>query len=652
MKRRTRSDHRHPAAWRPGIGIGSLLAALGLAGGLTGPPGTGLSAVQAGCAPGLHSIAAQPGGSGYEDFRGDILSFDCTPIVYNLFLPSGTSPAHPVYAIFDGPGWSSAGNITPDPELIKDDYAELTWDPRGFGQSGGVAEVDSPEAEGRDVEALIDDVLGSKSLISGAPNPVAGDFVTDQCHRGTPQGGTTVDGLQPTYPSDAESSAACGQPVVGMTSNSYGGGIQYAAAVDSPDIKAIVPGWSWNNLDYSLFPGDVIKLGWDELLFAAGLVNGAQTHLQGDTQGISTGSLGGTGGLQIGGYDPNLYQAEVQALALGYPDQQTLEWFAQRSMAVYGADGHFPDIPTLMVQGTVDTLFNLNEAWANHQEITADQAFDGVKVAAPVKIIAYCGGHVSCPTGPAPGGIDYSATAGPSSPIAPGESASAFHENAMLSWFDTYLRGFTEISDPIEAADLPTLTYQVEDGTFYGESAGFPTWHDPAGATFVTAPFSATLVDHGIPTGTGPLGEDAAVTDGASAPEDPGQVTVPVFTNTATKPVEIVGEPHVNLSVTVDGSSTELFFRLVDENTGEVVDLQTTAQRVDNLQPENDVARPDVPPSAQRLSIDMVGVAYELSPGDTLELQVSTSTDSFYPNRIPAVVSVDGTVSVPTLPQP
>ena len=32
----------------------------------------------------------------------------------------------------------------------------LTWDPRGFGNSGGEAEWDSPEYEARDVQALMD----------------------------------------------------------------------------------------------------------------------------------------------------------------------------------------------------------------------------------------------------------------------------------------------------------------------------------------------------------------------------------------------------------------------------------------------------------------------------------------------------------------
>ena len=76
-------------------------------------------------------------------------------------------------------------------------------------------------------------------------------------------------------------------------------------------------------------------------------------------------------------------------------------------MAVYGAgpSGHIGDIPTLLVQGTVDTLFNLNDAWDNYVEI------EGRYPRLPVKLIAFCGGHVSCPTGAPPSGAGYSDTA-------------------------------------------------------------------------------------------------------------------------------------------------------------------------------------------------------------------------------------------------
>src|SRR5947208_14077561 len=228
----------------------------------------------------------------YSYTRGCIVSYDGTAIVYNLF-----EPLHPaagsVYPILEGPGWGGAGATSPDPKLISAGYAELTWDPRGFGQSGGVAEVDSPSAEGRDVSALIDKVL------TGRP-----EIATDRAgKRG-----------QPRYSNDGPGSGSYGKPVVGMTGGSYGGGIQFATAAFDRRVKAIVPVITWNNLNYSLWPNSVIKLGWGELLSGAGLAEGAPEQVQGDAAGAPS---GGDGGQQIGGYDPNIHYAEVTGAALG-----------------------------------------------------------------------------------------------------------------------------------------------------------------------------------------------------------------------------------------------------------------------------------------------------------------------------------------------
>jgi hypothetical protein len=57
-----------------------------------------------------------------------------------------------------------------------------------------------------------------------------------------------------------------------------------------------------------------------------------------------------------------------------------------------------------------------------------------------------------------------------------------------------------------------------------------------------------------------------------------------------------------------------------------------------------------VPPGPQKISLDLVGTSYDLPSGDTLELQASTSTDSYTPNRGSAVVTLaNGTVRVPAL---
>jgi predicted acyl esterase len=93
-----------------------------------------------------------------------------------------------------------------------------------------------------------------------------------------------------------------------------------------------------------------------------------------------------------------------------------------------------------------------------------------------------------------------------------------------------------------------------------------------------------------------------------------------------------------------------LFFRLIDQNTGGVVDLQTSPLRIDNLDLADNAANPNVPPTPQQVSLDLSGTSYDLPAGDTLALQVSTSTNSFMPNRGSAVVTLaNGSVAVPTL---
>ena len=600
--------------------------------------GTGTAAAQSCPNHRTSAVTAKPS---YTYTRGCIRSFDGTPIVYNLFEPLNPAP-HSVYTILEGPGWGSAGDTSPDSNLVEQGYAELTWDPRGFGQSGGVAEVDSPASEGRDVSALMEQVL------AGRP-----ELAVDACGQ---------DG-QPHYTNDPGRLAACrasnsyGQPVVGMTGVSYGGGIEWSTASFDQRVKAIAPGWSWNDLDYSLDPGGVIKLGWGELLFGAGLAEGAATHVQGDAQGFPS---GGDGGNTTGGYDPMIDYSEVQGAAAGYWDQTSLAWFHQRSMAEYGAgpDGHVPDIPTLIIQGNVDTLFNLTDGWNSYIEIKQHHP------SLPVKMIAFCGGHVSCPTGAAPGGAGYSDTASKSSPVAPGESADTYTENETIAWFNHYLRGESQAGasgDPAaeDGADgMPRraqTVYQAQNGNFYAIST-FPTPAHPGPATYVSnaQPLSATLLAHTVPTGAQntPAGVDTAVTDGATDSHDPGQVTVPILT-ARTGVVPIVGIGNVTATVTVQGASTNLFFRLIDANTGGVLDLQTSPLRIDNLDLVDNLTTPNLPPAPQKISVPLAGVSYDLPKGDTLELQVSTSTNSFVPNRGPAIVQISGArVSVPTLSPP
>ena len=88
----------------------------------------------------------------------NITSFDGTVIrahwfPVNSYVPTAGTGPHPT--VLMGPGWSLAGDTDttgqgvlgglPIKDLLAAGYNVLTWDPRGFGHSGGQAEVDSPE---------------------------------------------------------------------------------------------------------------------------------------------------------------------------------------------------------------------------------------------------------------------------------------------------------------------------------------------------------------------------------------------------------------------------------------------------------------------------------------------------------------------------
>ena len=82
-----------------------------------------------------------------------------------------------------------------------------------------------------------------------------------------------------------------------MVGLSYGGGIQNVSAAIDPRIKAIVPAWSWNSLNSSLYPDGAFKTGYGSLLVLGLVTSGARINpviytavLLGDTLGILTDS--------------------------------------------------------------------------------------------------------------------------------------------------------------------------------------------------------------------------------------------------------------------------------------------------------------------------------------------------------------------------
>ena len=86
-------------------------------------------------------------------------SFDGTQIAYTTFFPDSASASSPVPVIMRTHGWGGSRETTATgfvQQLLDNGYGVLTFDSRGFGESGGTVEIDSPDFEARDASALID----------------------------------------------------------------------------------------------------------------------------------------------------------------------------------------------------------------------------------------------------------------------------------------------------------------------------------------------------------------------------------------------------------------------------------------------------------------------------------------------------------------
>lgn len=572
----------------------------------------------------VHAQAAGPAAT----VGAVVESFDGTPIVANLFTPAGASGDEPVPLVLATHGWAGTGSTEPTGllgRLVDEGYAVLTWDQRGFGCSGGQVRIDDPQVEGRDVSALI-------------------DWAVEEI---------------PVLERD-------GDPVVGMTGGSYAGGIQTAAASIDPRIDALAPEISWSDLRYSLNPGGVVKQGWVTLLYLAGLGTA-------DTLGLSPDCPGGP---QSGGLDPAIHQGLTEFLTTGSVSEQTLDFFAGSSLAAYGTDAPV-DVPTLVANGSVDTLFNVADGLGVYQHVLAQGA--------PSRYIVFCGGHVSCPASYADA------------------DDGAFLDDAVMAWFAEHLLG-----EQVEAR--PRFEYRTNDGMWRSLSA-FPTVDDGAvtvdgrAEDLVVVPVldlpDVRRLATDLTTSGGTLPANPLTAAAASSAADPRAATFELAA-AGDEPLVIVGVPEVTLTVegtliegldalpadqlsatldsltlaglepvtdalgrvvgavpvaggllqgtlgTVIGTSpadvmpsaVNLFVKLVHRETGEVLNLQEGAVAAGLLRGPVTV---DVP---------MPGLAYTVPAGHHVDLQVSTASLAHATGRLPAVVDVGVQAAVPVRNRP
>lgn len=279
-----------------------------------------------------------------EDFV--LESFDGTQIHYTLFRPAGADAANPVPLVFSSHGWG--GSRTDDMTMWLDaGFGGLSFDQRGFGQSGGLANVQDPELEAQDVKGLLDVVQGL-GWVQRDHDAAASVFGPDD-------------------------------PTVFAVGGSYGGGYQTIAALtetaESGDTRfdALSPEITWYDLPQSLAPQKVARSVWTSLLTGIATQDVPQFILEAYAYGAATGQWpdGTVPGV------PNLDEIFHAHSPAGFVEGGT-----------FVEDGDVRlDVPALWHQGSSDTLFNLNEGIDNLDAMT-DEAREGSF------LIGYNGGHV------------------------------------------------------------------------------------------------------------------------------------------------------------------------------------------------------------------------------------------------------------------
>lgn len=451
-----------------------------------------------------------------------VRSFDGTPITTNFFLADGHRPGERHPTVLLGPGWSSPGTTDRGAEtststgavglapLLAAGYNVVTWDPRGFGTSGGQANVNSPRYEGRDVKRIL-------TWLSRQPE-------------------AQLDG-----PRD---------PRVGMAGASYGGGIQLVTAAIDERVDAIVPVIAWHSLVTSLFKDGALKAGWGAALCGLGLGQGTAGGLVGPQP--RSGSVAG-----------EVQQACTEGLALGSVPPEIVHWFARRGPGRLVAR---ITAPTLLIQGTVDTLFTLDEASTNYWILR--------RQGTPVKMLWFCGGHGACST----------------------DAGDPPIERATVAWFDRWLKGRSRVST----------------------GPGF-RWVDQEGRLHAHPAYPTARIGVMRARGSGRVPVVPGASNGALVGATPAAEALTIPVPAPTRSAAALGAPR--LSVTYAGQAsrarTHLYAQLVDLSRGVVLGNQATPLRVVLDGRTRTLTRP------------LEEIAWSVSPGSQLALQIVGSTSTY-----------------------
>ena len=526
-------------------------------------------------------------------------------VVGDLYTPASATATSPAPAILttNGFGGSKDDQQAMASAMAQRGYVVLSYSGLGFGGSGCRIELDDPDWDGRAGSQLISFLGGTKAA----------------------KDGTVLDDVRLDAPGD---------PRVGMIGGSYGGQIQYAVAGQDPRVDTIVPIITWNDLAYSLTPNNtdlasgvtsttpgVAKYQWASLFTAVGITDGISNIQDDPSRDVTT----------CPNFDARVCPAVVEAGITGAPSPTTLELLRHASVSTYVKN---IKIPTLLLQGQADTLFNLDEAIATYRALRAQGT--------PVKMVWQSWGHSR--STPAPGELGDGP--GGYSPVdAAGELTA--EGRIVEEWFDHYLD---------DAAAAPTLDfsyfrdwvpYSGDATPAFGRADAYPAGRNRrmllSGADALVArdatPGSASFV-------TPPAGAPTSVTEISALSQDVPLFDAPgTFAQYTSAPLaqdtDVVGAPRARLRLRVPAAAPGALTEAVPAA------LPTLFLKVQDVAPDGSVTQPGrlvapIRPAHPNQPIDVTlpAIVHRFAAGHRVRLVVAGSDAAYRGSPLATAVTV------------
>jgi ABC-2 type transport system ATP-binding protein len=535
----------------------------------------------------------------------------------DLYQPDGASRTHKVPAILTTNGFGGAKDDSNQSAVGKGfataGYVVLSYTGLGFPNSGCKIHLDDRDWDGIAGKRMVSVLAGKKTV--------------------------TFAGSDRLRPIRYVAKEAPGDPRVGMIGGSYGGQIQYAVAALDDRVDALIPIITWNDLSYSLAPNNtdvergvtyrtpgVYKREWTNLFFGVGLADGVQGSTVDPTRNKGCPN-----------FARRACKAKAQLDATGFPDQSTLRFARQASVATYLDQ---ISAPTLVVQGQADTLFNLQEAAATYTGLR--------RQGTPVRMVWQSWGHSE--SEPAPGELDLGAD----------DIRDTYLGRRFLHWMDHYVRGdagapvgprFSYFrdwvkydTDPAAAGRAVARAYAVRDR--YALGRGTELYLSGSDALVPSRDAAEPVHESYANSSAGPTSySETSGLEGSNGccakPSDTPGTFAAFSTVPLARRATLVGMPR--LTVTLDapvaagtqaggpGGQLVLFAKLYDVAPDGSIELQ---HRLISPVRVGDVTEP--------VRIDLPGVVQRIPAGHTIRLVLAASDKAYDGNRIVQPVTVTG----------